>query len=156
MVGETTMNQCNGSTKSPSGGAAKDMGELTHDIVALVELQFELFRSDFRKGMKGLLVPVALLLFAGAAAVGTVPVALLFLAEFLMQVAGLTCAAAFSIAALGGLIVTAALGVAGWFQIRGMGRVFERSREELTLNMAWIKRVLKPRPPIERLSPHDH
>ena len=102
MVGETTMNQRNGSTTAPPDGVAKDMGELTHDIVSLAELQFELFRNDCRKGLKGLLVPVALLLLAGIVAAGTVPVALIFLAEFLAQAAGLSRAAAFSIAALGG------------------------------------------------------
>ena len=48
MVGETTMNLRNGSTPSPPNGVAKDMGELTHDIVSLAELQFELFRNDCR------------------------------------------------------------------------------------------------------------
>ena len=119
------------------------MGELTHDIVSLAELQFELFRNDCREGLKGLLIPVALLLFAGIVAAGTVPVALIFLAELLAQAAGLSRAAAFSIAALGGFIVAVALGVVGWSRIRGVGRVFERSREELTRNMTWIKHVLK-------------
>ena len=40
------------------------MGELTHDIVSLAELQFELFRHDCREGLKGLLIP------AGVAAAG--------------------------------------------------------------------------------------
>ena len=143
MVGETTMNQRNGSSPAPPNGVAKDMGELTHDIVSLAELQFELFRNDCREGLKGLLVPVALLLLAGIVAAGTVPVALIVVAEFLAQAAGLSRAAAFSIAALGGFVVAAALGVVGWSRIRGVGRVFERSREELTRNMTWIKQVFE-------------
>ena len=124
MVGETTMNQRNGSTPAPPNGVAKDMGELTHDIVSLAELQFELFRNDCRKGMKGLLIPVALLLLAGIVAAGTVPVALIVLAEILAQAAGLSRAAAFSIAALGGFIAAVALGVVGWSRIRGVGACF--------------------------------
>ena len=77
MVGETTMSQRNGSTAAPPNGVAQDMGELTHDMVSLAELQFELFRTDCRKGLKGLLVPVALLLLAVIVAAGTVPVALI-------------------------------------------------------------------------------
>jgi hypothetical protein len=119
------------------------MGELTHDIVSLAELQFELFRQDCREGLKGLLIPAALLLLAGIAAAGTLPVALIFVAELLAQAGGLSRAAAFSVAALGGFGVTAALAVVGWSRIRGMARVFERSREELTRNMTWIKHVLK-------------
>src|ERR1035441_4524850 len=109
MVGETTMNRRNGSTPSPPNGVAKDMGELTHDIVSLAELQFELFRIDCREGLKRMLVPVAMLLVAGIVAVGTVPIALIFIAEFLTQAAGLSRAAAFSIVALSGFIVALAM-----------------------------------------------
>ena len=145
------MNHHNGSVQEPSEGVAKDLGELTHDVVSLAELQFELFRNDCRDGLKGLLIPVALLLLAGILAAGSVPVALIFIAEILAQTAGLSRAAAFSIAALGGLIAAAALGVVGWSHIRGVGRVFERSREELARNMSWIKQSLKR--PIEAESP---
>ena len=130
-------------------------GELTHDMVSLAELQFELFRSDCREGMKGLLIPVALLLFAGIVAAGTVPLALIFLAELLAQDAGLSRAAAFSIAAVSGLIVAAALGVVGWSRIRGVATVFERSREELARNITWIKNSLKRPAPIEAESPEN-
>ena len=149
------MNQRNGSSTAPPDGVAKDMGELTHDIVSLAELQFELFRNDCRKGLRGLLIPVALLLLAGIVAAGSVPVALIFIGEILAQTAGLSRAAAFSIAALGGFIAAAALGVAGWSHIRGIGRVFERSREELTRNMTWIKQVVKRPGPTEEQSPQD-
>jgi hypothetical protein len=155
MVGETTMNQRNGSSTAPSDGVAKDMGELTHDIVSLAELQFELFRNDCRKGLRGLLIPVALLLFAGILVAGTVPVALMVIAEFLAQAAGLSRAAAFAVAALGGFIAAVALGVAGWSHFRGVARIFERSREELTRNMSWIKHALKRPAPSEAESPQD-
>jgi hypothetical protein len=155
MVGETTMNRRNGSTPSPPNGVAKGMGELTHDIVSLAELQFELFRSDCREGLKRMLIPVALLLVAGIVAAGTVPIALILVAEFLAQAAGLSRAAAFSIAALGGFIVASAIGLVGWSRIRGVVRVFERSREELTRNMAWIKHALKRPAPIKSQQPQD-
>ena len=155
MVGETTMNQRDGSTTAPSDGVAKDMGELTHDIVSLAELQFELFRNDCRKGLRGLLITVALLLFAGIVAVGTVPVAaLMVIAELLSKAAGLSRATAFAIAALGGSIAAVALGVVGWSKIRGVAHAFEHSREELTRNMTWIKHALKR--PVEAESPQDH
>ncbi len=149
MVGETSMNRRNGSTPSPPNGVAKDMGELTHDIVSLAELQFELFRIDCREGFKRMLVPVAVLLVAGIVAVGTVPIALILVAEFLAQAAGLSRAAASSIAAMSGFIVALATGVVGWSYLRGVVHVFERSREELTCNMTWIKHALKRPAPIE-------
>ena len=155
MVGETTMNRRNGSTPSPPNGVAKDMGELTHDIMSLAELQFELFRIDCREGLKRMLVPVAMLLVAGIVAVGTVPIALIFIAEFLAQSAGLSRAAAFSIATMTGFIVALAMGVVGWSYLRGVVRVFERSREELTRNMTWIKHALKRPAPIKSQQPQD-
>ena len=102
-----------------------------------------------------MLIPVVLLLFAGIVAVGTVPIALIFIAEFLAQAAGLSRAAAFSIAAMSGFIVALAIGVVGWSYLRGVVRVFERSREELTHNMAWIKHALKRPAPIKSQQPQD-
>jgi hypothetical protein len=125
------------------------MGELAHDIVSLAELQLELFRVDCREGLRQIMIPVALLLFAGVVATGTVPIALILVAEFLTQATSLSRAAAFSIAAMSGVIVALAIGVVGWSYLRGVVRVFERSREELTSNMTWIKHALKRPAPIE-------
>ena len=125
------------------------MGELTHDIVSLVELQFELFRVDCREGLRRILIPVALLMSAGIVALGTVPIMLILIAEILTQAAGLSRAAAFSIAAMSGFIIALAIGVAGWSYMRGVVHVFERSREELTRNLIWIKHALKRSAPIE-------
>jgi hypothetical protein len=155
MVGKTTMNQRNGSTPEPPDGVTKDMGELTHDIVSLVELQFELFRSDCRNGLKGLLIPVTLLLFAAIVAAGTVPLSLIFIAELLVQAAGLSRATAFSIAGLGGVIAAVALGIIGWYHVRGVGYVFARSREELTRNITWIKHALKRPATVKSQQPQD-
>jgi hypothetical protein len=142
MVGETTMNLRNESTPALPSGVAKDMGELTSDVMSLAQLQLELFTTDCRTGMKGLLTPVVLLLGAGLAAFGTVPVVLLLLAEVLVRVAGLSQLAALSTAALSGLVAALVLAIAGWSQVRGVGRVFQRSREELIRNLNWIKHSL--------------
>jgi hypothetical protein len=156
MVGETTMNRRNGSTLSPPNGVANRLGEVTHDIVSLVELQLELFKADCREGSKRMLIPVALLLVEGIVAVGTVPIALILVAEFLAQAAGLSRVAAFALSAIGGFLVAVAMGVAGWFRMRGVVRILERSREELTRNMAWIKHALKRPAPVESPQPQDH
>ena len=127
------------------------MGELAHDIVSLAELQLELFRVDCREGLRQIMIPVALLLFAGFVAAGTVPIALMLVAEFLTQATDLSRAAAYSIAATSGVIVALAIGVVGWSYLRGVVRVFERSREELASNMTWIKHALKRSEPVESL-----
>jgi uncharacterized membrane protein YqjE len=155
MVAETIMNRSNGSTRSSPNGVAKGMGELAHDIVSLVELQLELFRVDCREGLRRILIPVTLLLLAGIVAVGTVPFALIFLAEFLTQAAGLSRAAAFSIAAMSGFLMALAMGVVGWIYLLRAVHVFERSREELNCNMTWIKHALKRPAPIESQQPEN-
>ncbi len=142
------MNRRNGSTLSPPGEVAKNMGEVMRDIVALAELQLELLKSDCREGRKRMLAAVAMLLFAGMVAIGTVPIVLIVIAEFLSQ-AGLSRAAAFSVALLSGCIVTFATGVAGWYCLRNVVRTLERSRVELSRNMTWIIHALKPPTPIE-------
>ncbi|TVS19525.1 MAG: phage holin family protein [Planctomycetaceae bacterium] len=142
MVDETTMNLQNESKPTPPSGVANDMAELTSDVMSLAQLQFELFTTDCRTGMRGLLTPVVLLLGAGIAAIGTVPVGLLLMAELLVQVAGLSRVAALSIAVLSGLLMAVVLGAVGWSVSRGVGRVFKRSREELIRNLAWIKHSL--------------
>ena len=102
-----------------------------------------------------ILIAAALLLLAGIAAFGTAPIAMILLAEFLVQAAGLSRAAAFAIAALGGFIVAVAMGIVGWSCIRRVVRVFTRSREELTRNMTWIKHALKRPAPIKSQQPQD-
>ena len=149
------MNRCNGSTQSPPKGVAKGMGELAHDIVSLAELQLELLRVDCREGLRQIMIPVALLLFAGVVATGTVPIALILVAEFLTQATSLSRAAAFSIAAISGFLVALAMGAVGWSYLRRVVRVFERSREELTRNMTWIKHALKRPAPIKSQQPQD-
>jgi hypothetical protein len=84
-----------------------------------------------------------------------VPIVLTLVAELLMQAAGLSRAAAFSIAVLSGFIVALAMGVVGWSCLRGVVGMFERSREELTRNMTWIKHALKRPAPIKSQQPQD-
>ena len=149
------MNRRNGSPPPPPDGVAKDMGELMCDIVSLAELQFELFRIDCRVGLQRMLIPGAMLLAAGIVSVGTVPIALLLVAELCVQLAGLSRTVALSIATLSGLIVAVAVGVVGWYHIRGVARAFQRSRDEFTRNTAWIKGALKPPAPIESQQSQD-
>ena len=131
------------------------MGELAHDILTLAELKFDLFSIDCRDGLKRMLVALALLLAATIVAAATVPIALLLVAELLVQVAGLSRAAAFSIAALAGFLVAVVIGLVGWSCLRGVARVFERSRKELTRNVNWIKYALKRPAPVESAQPHN-
>jgi len=115
------------------------VGEVTHDIVSLAELQFELLRIDCREGLKRLLVPVALLLLAGIVALGTTPIVLILVAEFLVQsrrpIAGRRPSRSPRSAAS---IRGGGHGSCwGGSYMRGVVRVFERSPRRMTRNMTW-------------------
>ena len=140
---ETTTYRRNGSNPAPPNGVAEDMGELMRDIVSLAALQLEVFQDDFGEGLKRMLLPATLLLVAAMVAAGTVPIALIIIAELLVQPVGLSRPVAFSIAALIGLTAAVAMGVIGWSSIRGVARVFAHSREEWTRNKAWIRLAWK-------------
>jgi hypothetical protein len=98
---------------------------------------------------------VALLLLAALVVAGTLPVALICVAELLVQGAGLSRPAAFAAAALGGLIVAAVLAAVGWSYLRGIALAFGRSREELTRNVTWIKQAVRRSTPRESPQPQE-
>lgn len=139
------MNRTDGSTQSAPRGVANDMGQVTHDFISLVELQIELGRIDTREAVGRLAVPATLLVVAAAVTLGTIPVALRFVAEAIVAVAGLSQWLALLIATVFGLGVAAIAAVVGWRRLRGPLRLFNRSRDEFKSNVQWIKRVLARR-----------
>lgn len=143
------MNRRNESTRSSLNDTAKGVGKLMRDMESLVELQVELLRIECRDGLRRILIAVALLLSVGIVAAGTVPIVLILLAELLVQAAGLSRAAAFSIAAASGVLVTLAIGAVGWRCLHRVVCAFEHSREELHRNITWIKHALKRASPIK-------
>jgi formate hydrogenlyase subunit 3/multisubunit Na+/H+ antiporter MnhD subunit len=89
-----------------------------------------------------MLVPAALFLLAAAVALGSVPIALIFLAELLVQRAGLSQVLALLIATAVGFLAAAAMALAAWGYARNAVQVFQRSRDELARNIAWLKQAL--------------
>jgi formate hydrogenlyase subunit 3/multisubunit Na+/H+ antiporter MnhD subunit len=129
------------------------VGELLHDAISLAELQAELFKIDCREGMRRALVPLVLLFSAAILALGSVPIVLIFVAEVLIEGGHFSRTAAFLIAAAMGLGIAGAVGWAGWSYSRRSARMFRRSAEELTRNLAWIKRVVaRPAPTVSAAS----
>jgi hypothetical protein len=115
----------------------------------LAELHLELFRVDCREGLRKIMIAVALLRLAGFVAAGTAPIALMLVAEGLVQTAHLSRAAAIAIAAMSDVIVALAMRFVAGACLRGITRVFERSREKWTENMTWIKHALRRSEPVE-------
>ena len=101
MVGETEMNQHNGSKSGSEGSAVAQVGRLIRRILDLTELQGELFKIDAREGGKALAIPAILIATGIVLGFGGILVLLLALAEGLQRI-GLSEAASF----LGGLFRT--------------------------------------------------
>jgi hypothetical protein len=155
MVGETIMIRHDVQVESAPNSVVKGMGGLTHDIVALAELQFELFKIDCREGLKRALGPLVVLVVAATVALGSVPILLMFVAELLVQAGGVSRAVAFAVATVVGFAVAAALGVGGWSALRKIAHIFERSSKEWTGNMAWLKHALKRSAHMESQQPQE-
>jgi len=135
------MNRTNGFT-----AAAKDvkrgMGDVAHNVLALSELQAELFRLDAREAVTRLVVPIVLLAAAGAIALETIPVLVLLLAQVLVVAASLPTWLAMLIAVLVGFAAAAIVGFAGWHLLRAPFRAFQRSRDEFRRNVEWLKNAI--------------
>jgi len=137
------MTERNGSTESPATVVARSFAELAHDVATMAELQAELFKTEFQQARRDMVMPLLLLTVAAVVGLGCVPVLLLSLAYALVELAGLSQAVSLLIAALVGLLGGAVAALLGWRKLRDSSMTWERSREELSRNVTWIKQVLK-------------
>jgi len=137
------MTERNGSTESPTSVVARSFAELAHDVATMAELQAELFKLEFQQARRDMVMPLLLFTAAAVVALGCVPVLLLSLAYALVELAGLSQALSLLIAALVGLAGVAVAAGLGWRKLKHGSMTWERSREEFSRNVAWIKLVLK-------------
>ncbi len=138
MVGETEMNQHNGSKSGSEGSAVAQVGRLIRRILDLTELQGELFKIDAREGGKALAIPAILIATGIVLGFGGILVLLLALAEGLQRI-GLSEAASFLGAGFFGLILAAGAIWSGWYFLRKAVAAFDRSKTELQRNIAWFR-----------------
>ena len=150
MVGETKVNQRN-ALPPPPNGVAKDVGELTHDIVSLAD-RIRAVQKRLPSRTKRTADPRRAAVAGGDCRRRSVRVALIFIAEILAQAAGLSRAAAFQITALARLHRGGHPRCGVVPHPRSRAHV-ERSCEELTRNLTWIKQVVKRPKPTEEQSP---
>ncbi len=143
MGNQTKISEQNGSPENAPRALARDVGEFTHDLVILAELQAQLFVADVKECRNRAFVPGVILLCGGAMGLACFPIALTALALLLIQVFETSYAAGFLIAAVVGAVASALVCVIGWFQLRDRVAVLRRSQQELIRNLHWIKNVLK-------------
>ncbi len=123
--------------------AAGGVGAVIHELISLVELQFELFRLDLRESAKRLALGLALLATAAAMGVAFLCVLLIFVAVALIQGNWLGAIAAFGVSSLLGLIAAAVLAYLGLRSLRTGTTIFQRSREELGRTVQSLKQMAK-------------
>lgn len=144
MVDQTTARRIGGDGPAPKPAEAmtRNIAGFGHDIVVLTELQLQLLRVDLRESAGKTLVPTGLVVFAGMLAIGCFPVALIAM-SYLLIGWGLPFAGAFGLSALIGLIVAGIVMYIGVRRFQHSLDALQRSREEFSRNLNWIKNVLK-------------
>jgi uncharacterized membrane protein YqjE len=129
--------------KTPN--VAASVSDLTHDVIELSELQVQLLTLDVKQSVEKARACLVLAVVGACMLLGTIPVALLAFAALLAEQLGWSYAAAGAMAAFVGLLIAGVvLGVA-WSYIKKGLVSFDRSREELRRNVAWLKSTLRTR-----------
>jgi uncharacterized membrane protein YqjE len=124
---------------------AASVSDLTHDVIELSELQVQLLTLDAKHSMEKARACLIMGVIGVAMLLGTIPVALLTIAALLVEQLGWSYAAGAGVATLIGLIVTGVVvGVAYNYVKNGLVS-FDRSRDELRRNIAWLKTTLRTR-----------
>lgn len=123
-------------------GLVGNIAEFGNDVATLAELQAKLAVHDVKDCVVKAAIPVVLLVVAGVLALSSVPVILLGSADLLAWAFSIQPGAA---RAAVGVVALAIAGLTGFLAWKAFGLSlgsFQRSREELTRNISWIRTVL--------------
>lgn len=134
--------QANGERPGGRASVGRSFRDLTQDALRLTELQVTLAKREAGEGLRGLILPIAILISAAVVGLGAVPVVLLTGAMALVEFAKFDQTAAYAIAAGVGLILAIVLGLAGRAVLRQRLVLFERSTEEFRRNVQWLKQIV--------------
>ena len=141
MANQTT--RLNGSSGYDDSGGRRNMGDLAHDIVELVELQSRLFMLDARESGKTSITG-AVLVLAGAILLLSGASGLIFaLGWVLFDLAGWSRSASFAVAGGTGLLLSAIVAWLGVRKLRSGINTFRRSGSELSRNLQWFRDTWK-------------
>ncbi len=135
----------NGRARNDEPNVAASFSELTHDAIELAELQAQLFALDLKQTSQSTRTSLVLAVAGVCVLLGSTPVALMALAELLVQQFSWSPAAGYGVATLVGVAVSVAILANAWSQFRSGIVTMQRSREELSRNIAWVKSSLRSR-----------
>jgi len=135
----------NGRLRPNEPGVTTSFAGLTHDVIELAELQAQLFAVDVKHTTTNVKTSLAMAIVGLCVLLSSLPVALIALAELLVEKLEWTKAAGYGAATLIGLLASVAILGAAYAQFRDGFSALQRSREELNRNVAWIKSSLRNR-----------
>jgi hypothetical protein len=136
----------NGHPKAKEPNVVASFSELAHDVVELGELQAQLLKLDVTVAWQRMRTGLVLAVVGACLLLGSIPVVLLVISEALAEFAGWSRTASLGLAALIGAGAAAAMAALAWRWLKTTFATFERSREEFSRNLAWIKSSLKQQP----------
>ncbi len=130
----------------PAGhtSVARSAARLAEDLVALAGLNWQLFLSEAREYVSGLVAVVIMVATAAGLILSAVLLALVAIA-FKLNAEGMSPAESCGLVALATIVGAAALLFWSRTRIQGMAGAFIRSRAEVAQNVAWIKEIIAAR-----------
>lgn len=139
MDDQASVKQRNGPSSNGVLGSLTGFG---NDVASLADLQLKLAALDAKSTAERAALPLGLAAGGLAVVLGSVPVLLLGLAALLAS--AFQIAQGWAMVLVGGvaLIVSAIVIVVAGQRVRRALQSFDRSRDELTRNLAWIRTVL--------------
>jgi len=123
-------------------GVVGSVSEFGSDIATLAELQGKLALIDFKECLAKALIPLALVAVGLIVLLGAVPVVLLGAAALLAAALKIGSGQAMLLTGGGVLVLTATVVIVAALKLGPAFSSFNRSREELSRNLAWIRTVV--------------
>jgi hypothetical protein len=142
MDGQTEMS-INGKAGAKRVNVVADFSELAHDVIELSELQAKLLALDVKATTRRMRAAIAFAIVGACILLGSVPVVLMIAAEALVEFAAWSRTASTALAAAIGLLLSAIVLAIAWQRLKTMLTAFDRSREELSRNLLWLKTSLQ-------------
>jgi len=133
----------NGKPQIKETHMAASFSELARDVVELTELQGKLVAIDAVTAWQRMKGGLLLVVVGACVLLACLPIVLLIGAYALIEFAGWSHTAGMAVAGGGGLVIASMLLAVAYYRLKTMLEPFNRSREELSDNLAWLKAKLQ-------------
>jgi hypothetical protein len=136
----------NGRIRDEEPNVATSFSGLAHDVIELSELQAQLFVHDLKSTAQKTRTSLVLSVVGLCVLLGTVPVLLIALGQFIAEQTGWPQSAGLAIAAVIGIVASAILMAVAKNRLSAGLNSMQQSRDELSRNIDWIKASLRSQP----------